>query len=149
MSVYNCMSESFRERKTHSLTCGRAAVGGGGGGGGARGGGGGGGGTGMLKPQIPAEKNTVAIPVHALPLGFFPPHVRSCYCEGTLDDLLPSSLDRKSFHQRTAQNRKQQALHPLPRKSDTSLSPPPPLSSSSTHNAPLVGLGRGTMEHVV
>lgn len=45
------------ESHTHSLTCGRAALGGGGGGG-ARGGGGGGGGTGMLRPQIPAETNS-------------------------------------------------------------------------------------------
>lgn len=58
MSVYDCMRE--RER-AHSLTCGRAALGGGGGGGGARGGGGGGGGAGMLRPQIPAETNTVTI----------------------------------------------------------------------------------------
>lgn len=57
MSVYNCMRESSSH--THSLTCGRAALGGGGGGGGgARGGGGGGGGAGMLRPQIPAETNT-------------------------------------------------------------------------------------------
>lgn len=55
------LHERERVRVTRSLTCGRAALGGGGGGGGARGGGGGGGGTGMLRPQIPAEKkNTVA-----------------------------------------------------------------------------------------
>lgn len=32
---------------------------------------------------------------------------------GTFNDLLHSSLNRKSFHQRTAQNRIQQTLHPL------------------------------------
>lgn len=58
------LHESLRVRVTHSLTCVRAAVGSGGGGGGARGGGGGGGGgggVGMLKPETPAETNTVTI----------------------------------------------------------------------------------------
>lgn len=34
---------------------------------------------------------------------------------GTFDDLLLSSLNRKSYHQHTEQNRKQQQLHPLQR----------------------------------
>lgn len=88
-----CLQLHERELEKDRVTCGRAALGGGGGGGGGArgGGGGGGGGTGMPRPQIPAEDRTNT---HYCCF-------RSCYCaKGHFHDLLPSSLNRKSFHHR-------------------------------------------------
>lgn len=86
----------FPERESYSdaHTCGSAAVGGGGGGGarGGGGGGGGGGGTGILRLQIPAERNTIPMSCTPSSLAFM--QVSSCSCK---NDLLPLFLKRKCF----------------------------------------------------
>lgn len=69
----------------------------------------------MPRPQIPADiKHCSHTAATDQLLVLFPvtPEAASVF-RSTLAGLRPSSLDRKSFHHRAAQNRKQRGLHPL------------------------------------